>query len=152
MRKHQKIPKIVSAAFMSLGAALFVSLACVETSLMEEVIDNYSNSKHGWHRGDGANQNNPQPANAASLENGKNLYVSYCEVCHGENGAGDGQHAKNMNPRPANLSALGQEKADYYIYLQISYGREGMPIWKKELGETDRWDLVNYVMSLSKDH
>ncbi len=35
---------------------------------------------------------------------GQELYVHYCAVCHGDQGAGDGFNSYNLSPKPRNLA------------------------------------------------
>jgi len=94
---------------------------------------------------------NPNKGEKSSINRGKGLYKSYCIVCHGEKGLGDGPGAKALNPKPANhTSAAVQNQTDGEIYWKISEGRGNMIGWKNVLKEQDRWDLVNFVRTLSK--
>ncbi len=136
---------------LNLVLILVCSVGCVTTTaLLDEIIKNYGHSQHGWHRADGAILQNPVAPSNSSLENGKELYLSYCAPCHGNNGKGNGAKAKDLEPKPADLTKVTNENVDYHIYLQISLGRDGMPIWKRELSENDRWDIVNYLNTLAE--
>jgi mono/diheme cytochrome c family protein len=134
------------------GIILTMSLTagCVTTTLLDKVIEKYGNTQHGWHRADGTFVKNPVPATVASFENGRELYSAYCSVCHGEAGDGQGPYAKNLDPKPADLRKTVRDNVDHHLYLQISLGRDGMPIWKRELSDNDRWDVVNYVKNLAR--
>lgn len=97
---------------------------------------------------------NPVPADAVSLARGKQLYGEHCAVCHGPAGKGDGpvvQFWKADAKRPANLTEprLGQQ-TDGALYLTISQGFGVMPPLRENLSVRERWDVVNYVRTLSK--
>lgn len=86
------------------------------------------------------------------LERGRLLYQSYCIVCHGEGGEGDGP-AVGENRLPAALPTLNltSERAvgltDGYIYGMIGNGRGVMPSYRR-IPADDRWYIVNYVRQL----
>lgn len=94
---------------------------------------------------------NPQKENPAALKDGKTLYGMYCAPCHGDKGKGDGPAAAALTPKPADhtSSALLAE-TDGSLFYKISEGRTPMPQFKTSLSETQRWELVTYIRSLSK--
>lgn len=94
---------------------------------------------------------NPLAANAASVKDGKTLYIGYCAPCHGEKGKGDGVASGSLNPKPANhTSALVQNQSDGALYWKLSEGRNAMAPYKNVLTEKQRWALVCYIRSLKK--
>ena len=108
---------------------------------------------HRWGAAAKANAlKNPQPATAASVRNGQVLYGQHCLSCHGINADGKGERASSISLAPANLTdgaAIGRE-SDGLIFWKISEGHEPMPAYKYRLSESDRWDLVNYLRTLSQ--
>ena len=97
----------------------------------------------------------PQPDPKA----GKAAYGQYCARCHGETGKGDGVDAKRFYPRPRDFtqgkykfrtSATGTVPYDEDLFHTLTYGLPGsnMPDWK-HLDEATRWQLVEYLKSLS---
>jgi len=99
-------------------------------------------------------QENPIPADPASLARGRALYLGNCVVCHGETGRGDAPLAGKripMVPRPADLTADHMEAhSDGDLFWWISKGirDRAMPGFEDLLGAEDRWHLVNYIRSL----
>jgi mono/diheme cytochrome c family protein len=94
---------------------------------------------------------NPQLKTPEILVDGKKLYISFCAPCHGDKGKGDGPTASALNPRPADhTSPALQSETDGSLFWKISEGRSPMPSYKVLLTETQRWELVNYIRSLSK--
>jgi len=78
---------------------------------------------------------------------GDTLYHTYCAVCHGPVGAGDGLVGKKM----AALSLLTDRARAYtdgYIYSIIRYGRGVMPRYGDKVPSELRWHVVNYVRQL----
>lgn len=94
---------------------------------------------------------NPVAADAASLAEGKKIYVTYCVACHGDKGKGDGVAAAGLQKPPADhTSAAIQAQTDGAIFWKITYGNNPMPAYEKMLTPTQRWQLVNYIRTLAK--
>ncbi len=103
---------------------------------------------------------NPRTRTAESLNRGQWVYETYCLVCHGAAGRGDGPiSATNgrMPPGPyPGVSSLvappAVGRSDGYIYGVVTYaiamGRGLMPRYGDKIRGTDRWDVVNYVRHL----
>lgn len=96
---------------------------------------------------------------APDLAVGKAEYLRSCARCHGVEGRGDGLDAKRFYPRPRDLrlgvykfrsTASGTPPTDEDLFRAISRGLPGsnMPDWG-HLDEDLRWQLVNYLKSLS---
>ena len=94
---------------------------------------------------------NPLAGNTATLAEGKKLYVTNCAPCHGDKGRGDGPAAQALIPKPADhSSAVVQSETDGSLYWKLTQGRNPMPAYGKILTEQQRWELVNYIRTLSK--
>ncbi len=96
---------------------------------------------------------NPVPATAASLARGRRIYDTYCAVCHGAQGAGDGTVAGRLGYVPAINTpvSVGMQirLSDGYLYAVLRHGRGLMPRYgDRILDPRDRWNVVNYVRSL----
>jgi copper transport protein len=94
---------------------------------------------------------NPVPGDERSLRSGAALYAQDCAVCHGVTGHGDGPEAASLNPKPFDLTVHAGLHPDYQLYDWITNGIPGtaMPAWKGQLDDQQRWDLVNYLRTLS---
>jgi mono/diheme cytochrome c family protein len=96
------------------------------------------------------NIKNPIEASLTVVKEGKVLYSSNCAPCHGEKGKGDGPAAAALNPKPADhTSSSLLAETDGSLFWKISEGRTPMPQYKKMFTETQRWNLVNYIRTLS---
>lgn len=97
-------------------------------------------------------EKNPVPADAASIERGRKEFQGRCYGCHGRLANGNGPNALDMLPRPRDLTSemFFQDLDEIRLYESITYGivGTGMPPWDY-LPEKTRWDLVNYVRSIS---
>lgn len=102
----------------------------------------------------GKHDRNPLPATAASIQEGKELFTSYCMVCHGLDGQNTGvPFAKTMSPQvPSLASPEVQAYSDGQLKWIIKYGiyPSGMPASQGEFGDADMWAMVNYMRHLPK--
>jgi len=94
---------------------------------------------------------NPVPGDERSLRSGAALYAENCARCHGISGHGDGPDAALLNPKPFDLTVHAGLHPDYQLFDWITNGIPGtaMPAWKGQLDDRQRWDLVNYLRTLS---
>jgi len=96
-----------------------------------------------------AAKKNPVPADATSLARGKAVFVAECVTCHGTSGKGDGPQAKDLEKNPGNLTKL-QGQSPGALFWKVTEGRKPMPSLGAKLTEQQRWDVVNYIQTLSK--
>jgi mono/diheme cytochrome c family protein len=117
----------------------------------------------GWLRSTFAPQKEPIPPRSVpaanpvaygpeSVQRGKRIFQERCYGCHGRIGNGKGPNAAEMLPRPRNLTnhSFFTPLPDTRLFESITYGvvGTGMPPWDV-FPDDQRWDLVNYVRSLS---
>ena len=99
------------------------------------------------------NAKNPVTYNDASVDQGKTLFREYCVDCHGAKADGKGPTAAALKRMPADLSsAQTRGLSDGEIFWRISKGDDIMPSFEKTfpLSVDQRWQLVNFVRSVSK--
>jgi mono/diheme cytochrome c family protein len=94
---------------------------------------------------------NPIEADEASIARGAQLYDIHCKLCHGQTFEVNGPIGPFLAKKPANLtSPIVQSTSDGSIFLTITNGVEGkMPPMNENLLVTDRWDLVNFIRTLT---
>ena len=96
----------------------------------------------------------PRDSADAAAVRGSIAFRTYCVLCHGADGRGDGRAAKLYTPRPANLTV--SPFGDAYKEMIIrgggaSVGRSSfMPPWGDELSEEQIHDLVAFLRELRK--
>ncbi len=95
---------------------------------------------------------------------GRRLYVSYCQLCHGTGGKGDGPLAKVMKISPADLTTTVRSRSDTILTKIITgegrqtiTGRDrhnllsdAMPEWKDVFNEAQITALIAYLRFLSR--
>ena len=96
-------------------------------------------------------QDSPVPYEAASIADGWRLYRVNCVACHGADFRGSGEAGAALPVRPADLTAphvLAHPPGDLFWWISNGIPGSGMPAFAKDMSETQRWDLVNFVRSL----
>ncbi len=88
---------------------------------------------------------NPVPATARTLEEGKALYEVYCLVCHGPQGRGDGPISGKIPPPPDYRSARLAQFQPGRIFHVVTMGAGKMPSYAAQLTAEERWKVVTYV-------
>jgi mono/diheme cytochrome c family protein len=102
---------------------------------------------------------NPRTRTSESINRGRFMYETYCLVCHGPAGRGDGPISSTAGGPFFGVRSLVNDtiarRTDGYIYAVIVsgqvMGRGLMPVYGDKVRGTDRWDLVNYVRTLQAD-
>lgn len=98
----------------------------------------------------GARVPNPLPASDSVLARGQAAYITYCSVCHGPQGHGDGPivGAGKFPPLVTNLTSPGTVgRSDGYLYAIQKVGRGLMPAYRR-MHASDRWAVVHYIRQL----
>jgi mono/diheme cytochrome c family protein len=88
---------------------------------------------------------NPYRATEQTLEEGKALFETYCAVCHGAQGKGDGPISSKIPPPPSYLSDRLMEFAPGRIFHVVTLGTGKMPSYATQLSASERWKIVTYV-------
>ncbi len=91
-----------------------------------------------------------------ALAAGRSIYQVRCASCHGDDGRGNGPQAPYLEPAPANFSAPSMLNAlrnhQDYVFWWVSDGvaETGMPPFKYDLSETERWQAITYAWYLGE--
>ncbi len=98
----------------------------------------------------GRDLRNQVPQSPEALARGRWVYDTYCGVCHGPGGEGDGPVVgPGRFPNPASLVAPhARDLADGSIYHIITVGQGLMPSHAVQIAPMDRWCAVRYVRKL----
>lgn len=95
-----------------------------------------------------AGQTNPLGAEAAQA--GAEVFRTNCEMCHGEQGHGDGPAGQSLEPKPGNLAQIQTKAGDDYLFWRIHDGKPGtsMVAWKGILSDEQIWQAVAFLRTL----
>jgi len=115
-------------------------------------------SKNTWELPEDADKTkNPTTITPESIAKGKELYMEKtkgnCVFCHGDTGTGNETNMPRLRRKPADLTNKERMTAmtDGEVYWKISKGIQGiMPAGEKRMSEEERWNVVNYVRTLTK--
>lgn len=109
------------------------------------------------------------PITNTPSNSGKEMFKSYCAVCHGTDGKGNGPAASAMKTPPTDLTALAKKEGGKYPAAHVgavirgqantpSHGSEDMPIWGPLFSSISQGhdsqvqqrvaNLVNYIEGL----
>lgn len=111
--------------------------------------EEYENSTAGYELAK-ANLKSPLAPEAVNLEKGKELFTIYCAICHGDKGDGKG----NLVKREKFLGVPNYKDraiTEGSIYHVITYGLNSMGSHANQLSQTERWQVVNYVLKLKSE-
>lgn len=125
------MPRLMTAALMAgLGSALFFGFAQQPTATPTTSIKMV-------------------PIEPTSPASGEKMYATYCAVCHGANGTGNGPAAAALKTPPTDLTALSRKNGGAFpadhIYSILKFGQKEaahgsseMPIWGDLMLTLDR--------------
>ena len=100
--------------------------------------------------GAGRDLKNPLPRTKSVLLRGQKMFNTYCIVCHGVKGEGDGSVVPKF-PRPPSLqSEKVRNWPDGRIFHVVTVGQNLMPSYSSQISVTDRWAVIHYVRVLQR--
>jgi mono/diheme cytochrome c family protein len=125
-------------------------------TLQRPVAGTIARGYHPFHyaRGDaegeraGRELTNPFHADPRTLDKGKALYETYCQVCHGEQGKGDGPIASKIPPPSAYKSDRVMGFLPGRLFHVITVGSNKMPSYAAQLSPDDRWLIITYIRAV----
>lgn len=98
---------------------------------------------------------NPIEATPASINIGKGVFRGRgsCNVCHGEEGRGDGIGASGLDPSPRDLTSARWQDARsdgelMWVFRHGSPGTAMITVVPGLVTEEQAWHLVNYIRSI----
>ena len=90
----------------------------------------------------------------ASVVRGSIVFKTYCILCHGADGEGDGRASKIHNPKPANLTLSFLTDAQKEIIIRTGGAAVGrspiMPAWGEHLTDEQIKDVVAYLRIINR--
>jgi mono/diheme cytochrome c family protein len=143
---------IKSACHFGVSACVvvvFMSGSGTQTSNAQSVSDaiKAENAK-GWRIPDAAaTEKSPLSPTPKVLNQGKGLFKTHCQKCHGPDGKGKGADAEREHP-PADLTA--SRLADGIMFYKVWNGRSAptMTVFKSKMTKEEVWTVIEYAKSL----
>lgn len=95
---------------------------------------------------------NPVSITLESLQRGRDRYETFCIVCHGRLGLGDGPVVgPDRFPAPPSLHSDAVKKyKDGQTFHIITRGKGKMPPYADRISPQDRWQIVHYLRVLHR--
>lgn len=91
---------------------------------------------------------NPIAPDEAALARGRAQFETFCSVCHGARGAGDGPVVPPFPNPPALRAERLTTMSDGQLFHVITRGKGLMPQYATQVRADDRWRIVHYVRTL----
>lgn len=88
---------------------------------------------------------NPYHPTSQTMQEGRALYETYCAVCHGDQGKGDGPIAGKIPSPPSYTSDRLLQFPAGRIFHVITMGSGKMRPYATQLSASERWKIVTYV-------
>ncbi len=98
----------------------------------------------------GAELLNPLSRTKEIFAKGQVSYNTYCIVCHGAKGEGDGTIVPKFPRPPSLLSEKVRTWSDARIYHVLVKGQNLMPSYATQIPEEDRWAIIHYLRALQR--
>jgi mono/diheme cytochrome c family protein len=100
-----------------------------------------------------AARQNPLPASAEVLAEGREHFADHCAICHANDGSGEADIGRNLYPRAPDMrKEATQSLSDGELFYIIENGVRftGMPAWGSggHEDEKDSWELVRFLRHL----
>jgi mono/diheme cytochrome c family protein len=134
-RKRSKKPQVVALAILG-AIALLAFAANLRGRLAQRAAHNLAN---------------PVAATPEVLAAAKSSYESHCASCHGVTGNGKGDKAQGLWTTPTDFQIAAQlgRRSDGDLYWITTNGKWPMPAFESKLSDLERWQLVDYIRTLS---
>lgn len=92
---------------------------------------------------------NPYPKNDQNLAKGKELFETYCSVCHGVDGKGQGTLGTSY---PVGVPDIARaeiaQRKDGFFFMKISKGGPIMPSYGHATSPNERWLIIHHLRTL----
>ncbi|MDP9121952.1 MAG: cytochrome c, partial [Acidobacteriota bacterium] len=84
------------------------------------------------------------------LVRGRQVYLTFCQVCHGTTGQGDGPLIPRFPNPPAYNGERVHDMAPGQIFHTVTRGTALMPSYAAQISPDDRWKVVRFVQRLQR--
>lgn len=90
----------------------------------------------------------PPPPGENTLAVGEAYYTTFCTVCHGDQGLGNGPISDKFPAIPAIVTPRVAAFSEAYLFALVTDGRGLMPEYSR-IPQAARWAVVRYVQSMA---
>lgn len=142
---------MLSALGLALGALTFACTAHKQPSRAETTLANMA--KDVIIPIQAAQKHNPLPETDQVLEQGRQVFLQSCAICHGSDGHGETDLGRNMYPPAMDMTSPHVQHwtdADLFWIIQNGVRLTGMPSWESSVSETDTWKLARFIHNLPR--
>jgi|SRR5579875_926650 len=97
------------------------------------------------------NLKDPVPPGEKAIQEGQQVYLQSCALCHGTDGHGYTSLGRSMYPPAMDLTSPHVQHwtdADLYWIIQNGIRLTGMPSWSSSISESDTWKLAQFIHAL----
>jgi mono/diheme cytochrome c family protein len=93
----------------------------------------------------------PLLSNKVNIEEGKRLYMIFCQHCHGKEGHGDGAISKNgLIAGIPDYSTKLKDLEEGKMFHTLQFGKGLMGSHASQLNQKERWQILEWVKCLQK--
>ena len=108
----------------------------------------YPNTNDGYEAA-GRALSNPLKFSEEHLNKGKDIYIKFCQHCHGEKGAGDGAVITyGGHSRPGAYDGPLKDLPVGKMFHTLTYGKGAMGSHASQLTKKERWQVIFYIEAL----
>ena len=135
---------------ISIALLLWIARAQTFTAQSASEAVQSENAK-GWQIPERAiDEKSPSAPTSDLLKNGRGLFKTRCQKCHGPEGKGNGPDGDKERP-PADLTA--SRNLDGVMFYKVWNGRKNptMPAFKSMMTKDEIWTVIEYAKSLRKE-
>ena len=93
---------------------------------------------------------NPLVPTKLNVERGQKIFNTYCIVCHGPKGNGEGFVVPPFPRPPSLLTDKIMKWRDGSLFNVITRGQNNMPSYATQIKAEDRWAVIHYVRALER--
>ncbi len=87
-----------------------------------------------------------------AIAEGRELYATFCTVCHGKDGKGESTLTADFPGRPDLTIDYYKAKKDGFYFYRITFGGAVMPPYGYATSPWERWQIVKYIRTLQNAH
>jgi mono/diheme cytochrome c family protein len=98
----------------------------------------------------GRELSNPVQQTPRTLAEGQELFQTFCVVCHGAQGEGDGPLIPRIPNPPSYSSSRVRNMPAGQIFHVITFGSGRMPAYASQVPQRERWLIAAHVQTLQK--